>query len=54
MAPILTMIVVGLFISRSIHRTAQWSNEEKLFTSAVDVCPNNAKVDMIYTLLHNI
>lgn len=52
--PILIMIVIGLFVSRSIHRTAHWSNEEKLFTSAVDVCPNNAKVHVIYTLLHNI
>lgn len=36
--------VCFLFTIRSIHRNSQWIKEEKLFTSALDVCPLNAKV----------
>ncbi|XP_061402131.1 protein O-mannosyl-transferase TMTC4-like, partial [Musca vetustissima] len=37
-------IVIVIFIMRCRQRSAEWLTEEKLFSSALDVCPNNAKV----------
>ncbi|XP_073818423.1 transmembrane O-mannosyltransferase targeting cadherins 4 [Musca autumnalis] len=37
-------IVICVFVMRCRQRSAEWLTEEKLFSSALDVCPNNAKV----------
>ncbi|KAM7364611.1 transmembrane O-mannosyltransferase targeting cadherins 4 isoform 2-T2 [Cochliomyia hominivorax] len=36
--------LVLIFIIRCRQRSSEWLTEEKLFSSALDVCPNNAKV----------
>lgn len=33
-----------VFVLRTTHRSKEWMNEERLFKSAIRVCPNNAKV----------
>ncbi|XP_065359456.1 protein O-mannosyl-transferase Tmtc4 [Calliphora vicina] len=38
------IMLVLIFIVRCRQRSAEWLTEEELFTSALDVCPNNAKV----------
>ncbi|KAI8130415.1 Transmembrane and TPR repeat-containing protein [Lucilia cuprina] len=38
------IVLVLIFILRCRQRSTQWLTEEKLFTSALAVCPNNAKV----------
>uniref|UniRef100_A0A1I8MA46 dolichyl-phosphate-mannose--protein mannosyltransferase n=1 Tax=Musca domestica TaxID=7370 RepID=A0A1I8MA46_MUSDO len=37
-------IFIWIFVMRCRQRSGEWSTEEKLFSSALDVCPNNAKV----------
>lgn len=37
-------IICAVLAMRTIQRNFEWLNEETLFTSALDVCPNNAKV----------
>uniref|UniRef100_S4RYG9 dolichyl-phosphate-mannose--protein mannosyltransferase n=1 Tax=Petromyzon marinus TaxID=7757 RepID=S4RYG9_PETMA len=41
---VLWLLLVALHVSRSVHRSAQWRSEEELFSSALHVCPRNAKV----------
>lgn len=38
------IILIVTFVARSIYRNYEWINEERLFTSALHVCPLNAKV----------
>ncbi|EDV91013.1 protein O-mannosyl-transferase TMTC4 [Drosophila grimshawi] len=38
------MLLFAVLMLRTRQRAAEWLNEEKLFTSALLVCPNNAKV----------
>ncbi|XP_037949671.1 protein O-mannosyl-transferase TMTC4 [Teleopsis dalmanni] len=38
------MFLCICFIVRTRERASEWENEEKLFSSALKVCPNNAKV----------
>lgn len=40
----LLMLLFAVMILRTRQRAAEWLNEEKLFNSALEVCPNNAKV----------
>ncbi|KAL1513175.1 hypothetical protein ABEB36_002620 [Hypothenemus hampei] len=40
----LYVLLIATFILRSIHRNYEWLNEERLFKSALHVCPLNAKV----------
>ncbi|KAJ3655067.1 hypothetical protein Zmor_014210 [Zophobas morio] len=41
---LLFYIVCAIFIVRSVQRNSNWLLEDKLFSSALDVCPLNAKV----------
>ena len=36
---------VLIFSIRSMDRSDEWTTEEKLFTTGLNVCPNNAKVN---------
>lgn len=36
--------VIAVFVVRTTQRNINWLNEERLFKSALDVCPLNAKV----------
>ena len=38
------MVLVLIFILRCRQRSAEWLTEDKLFTSALTICPDNAKV----------
>jgi hypothetical protein len=38
------MLLVLTFISKSIHRSTQWKNENDLYKSGLNVCPKNAKI----------
>ena len=38
------LLVLTLFSTKSLIRSTEWQSEEKLFTSGLKVCPNNAKV----------
>ncbi|XP_017872545.1 PREDICTED: transmembrane and TPR repeat-containing protein CG5038 [Drosophila arizonae] len=40
----LLMLLFAVFMLRTRQRAAEWLNEEQLFSSALQVCPNNAKV----------
>ncbi|XP_052784495.1 protein O-mannosyl-transferase TMTC4-like [Mya arenaria] len=37
-------VLYGVFMARSVQRSAQWKHEMDLFTSGAHVCPRNAKV----------
>ncbi|XP_078736247.1 protein O-mannosyl-transferase TMTC4 isoform X1 [Lampetra fluviatilis] len=41
---VLWLLLVALHMARSVHRSAQWRSEQELFSSALHVCPRNAKV----------
>lgn len=38
------ILLCVILMSRTWQRSKEWLNEEDLFTSAIEVCPNNAKV----------
>ncbi|CAD7092475.1 unnamed protein product [Hermetia illucens] len=40
----LLVALVCIYILRTRHRAGEWTSEEKLFSSALRVCPENAKV----------
>lgn len=40
----LYVIVLVIFIARCNERAVDWKNNQNLFTSAIRVCPNNAKI----------
>lgn len=38
------VLLIALYLSRTIQRSGEWINEDTLFTSGLSVCPLNAKV----------
>lgn len=38
------ILLIATFIVRSMYRNYEWVNEDRLFKSALHVCPLNAKV----------
>ncbi|CAH8870233.1 unnamed protein product [Trichobilharzia szidati] len=41
---VLMGLVIGAFVCKTVHRNNDWNNEYSLFTSALKVNPNNAKM----------
>lgn len=48
------MLLIGTFIARSMYRNFEWITEERLFKSALNVCPHNAKVHYNIAKVFNI
>lgn len=51
---LLLMFVFFCFLLRTRERATDWITEEKLFSSALSVCPRNAKVTFKYLLFNKI
>lgn len=45
-------VLVLVFIVRCRQRSVEWLTEEKLFSSALNVCPNNAKVSLGFGIVY--
>lgn len=46
------LVLLCFYMARSALRSHQWQSEKRLFTSALSVCPLNAKVSLFFYLQH--
>lgn len=42
--PLGLCLIISIYSMKTVQRNRDWMNEKRLFTSALDVCPLNAKV----------
>lgn len=51
LATVLLFFACAIFVLRTMQRAKEWRNESSLYGSALRVCPNNAKVKRIISII---